>query len=97
MLREVAVTEGEPGPAVRRLATRAIGLALRPRGEPVRIVGRPPVAVGATGPLDLVVSLSHHGRFVAFAAERGSRALRGGGRRRDIPDSLFGISKRFVV
>jgi hypothetical protein len=64
---QVAVTDGEPGAAARRLAARAVGVML-PGHEPIRIVGRPPAAVGATGPLDLVLSLSHHGRFVAFAA-----------------------------
>lgn len=68
MLREVAIADGKPGAAVRRLAARAIGLKLRPGCGPIRIVGRPPVAVGATGTLDVVVSLSHHGRFVAIAA-----------------------------
>jgi phosphopantetheinyl transferase (holo-ACP synthase) len=67
-LREVALADGEPGAAVRRLAARAIGLTLRPGDEPIRIVGCPPVAVGVSGPLDVMVSLSHHGRFVAFAA-----------------------------
>jgi hypothetical protein len=67
VLREVAAAEGEPGAAVRRLASEAIALALASGDEPVRIVGRPPVAVGATGPLDLALSLSHHGRWVAFA------------------------------
>lgn len=67
-LWEVAIADGEPGAAVRRLAARAIGSMLGPDHEPIRIVGRPPVAVGSTGPLDVVVSLSHHGRFVAVAA-----------------------------
>ena len=93
VLREVATAEGEPGAAGRRLAARAIGLVLASGDEPVRIVGRPPVAVGATGPLDLVVSLSHHGRFVAFAADRGSRALRGGESRLDIQRVSKEISK----
>jgi hypothetical protein len=65
---QVAIADGETGAVVRRLAVRAIGFILQPGYEPIRIVGRPPVVVGATGALDLVVSLSHHGRFVAFAA-----------------------------
>jgi hypothetical protein len=65
---DVAIADGEAGAAVRRLAARAIGPTLGPPHEPPRIVGRPPIAVGATGSLDVVVSLSHHGRFVAFAA-----------------------------
>jgi hypothetical protein len=73
ILWEVALADGEPGAAVRRLAARAIGVML-PGHEPIRIVGRPPVAVGGTGPLELVVSLSHHGRFVAFAAPALTRA-----------------------
>ncbi len=78
MTWQVAIADGEPGAAARRLAARAIGLMLRPGHEPIRIVDRPPVAVGATGPLDLVLSLSHHGRFVAFAAARANGGCRGG-------------------
>lgn len=78
VLREVAAAEGEPGAAVRRVASQAIGLALASGDEPVRIVGRPPVAVGPTGPLDLVLSLSHHGRWVAFAWAAPARS-------RDVP------------
>lgn len=70
MLSEVALADGEPGAAVRRLAVRAVGVML-PGHEPIRVVGRPPVAVGAAGPLELVLSLSHHGRFVAFACAHG--------------------------
>jgi hypothetical protein len=63
----VGAAEDDPGAAVRRLAARDIGaaLALGPR-EP-RIAGRPPAATRGGRPLDLVLSLSHHGRFVAFA------------------------------
>jgi len=63
----VALAGGEPGAAVRRLAARDVSAALAPAAGPVRICGRPPVAVGEAGPLDVLVSLSHHGRFVAFA------------------------------
>jgi hypothetical protein len=74
LLWQVAIADGEPGAAARRLGARAIGVML-PGHESIRIVGRPPLAVGATGPLDLVVSLSHHGRFAAFAAARTSSTL----------------------
>jgi phosphopantetheinyl transferase (holo-ACP synthase) len=80
---QVAVTDGDPG-AARRLAIRVLGATLRPGHRPIRIVGRPPVAVGAKGPLDLVLSLSHHGRWVAFAwataaRSRDERVAGGGG------------------
>jgi hypothetical protein len=58
----------EPGAAVRRLAARALGAALGLDPASVRIVGRPPVAVHGTRRLRAGLTLSHHGRFVAFAA-----------------------------
>jgi phosphopantetheinyl transferase (holo-ACP synthase) len=63
----VAGAGRDPGTDARRLAARGIGAALGVDPGGVRIAGRPPVASRAGRPLDLVVSLSHHGRFVAFA------------------------------
>jgi hypothetical protein len=57
----------DPGTSARRLASRGIGAALGAEPGEVRIAGRPPVATRAGLPLDVVVSLSHHGRFAAFA------------------------------
>jgi phosphopantetheinyl transferase (holo-ACP synthase) len=68
---ELDVATGDPGLAARRLAARAIGAALGLDPDEVRVVGRPPVATRGDRPLDAVVSLSHHGRFAAFAALSG--------------------------
>jgi hypothetical protein len=58
---------GDPGVAARRLAARAIGSALGLDPAGLRIVGRPPVAISRDRRIEVGVSLSHHGRFVAFA------------------------------
>jgi phosphopantetheinyl transferase (holo-ACP synthase) len=58
---------GDPSVAARRLAATAIGSALGLDLADVRILRRPPVATFRGRPLELGVSLSHHGRFVAFA------------------------------
>jgi len=58
---------GDPGVAARRLAARAIGPALGLDPFGLRIVGRPPVATSRDRRIEVGVSLSHHGRFVAFA------------------------------
>ena len=58
---------GDPGVAARRLATTAIGSALGLDPADLRVVGRPPVATLRDRRIELGVSLSHHGRFVAFA------------------------------
>ena len=60
-------TEGDPGVAARRLAATAIGSALGLDPDDVLVAGRPPVVRHGAQPLDAVLSLSHHGRFVAFA------------------------------
>jgi hypothetical protein len=74
---------GDPGVAARRLAAAAIGSALGLDPAGLRIVRRPPVATFRDGRLEVGVSLSHHGRFVAFASARadseGHRAGGGGG------------------
>ena len=58
---------GDQSVAVRRLAAGAIGsaLGLDPRG--LQIVRRPPVATYQGHRLAVDLSLSHHGRYVAFA------------------------------
>jgi phosphopantetheinyl transferase (holo-ACP synthase) len=58
---------GDPGVAARRLAAAAIGAALGLDTAHLQIVRRPPVATFRDGRLGVEVSLSHHGRFVAFA------------------------------
>jgi phosphopantetheinyl transferase (holo-ACP synthase) len=57
----------DPSVAARRLAATAIGSALGLDPAGLRIVGRPPVVTDGDRRLPAEVSLSHHGRFVAFA------------------------------
>jgi hypothetical protein len=61
---------GDPGAGARRLAAAAIGRALGLDPADVRIVRRPPVASFRDRRGEVGVSLSHHGRFVAFACAR---------------------------
>ncbi len=70
-------TRGDPSRAARRLAALAIGSALRIDPAGVRVVGRPPVARLREGRTDFGLSLSHHGRFVAFACALPGAALAG--------------------
>jgi hypothetical protein len=77
VLWRVKRAEGDPGLAVRGLAAGAIGFALGLDPAGLRIVGRPPVATYRGRRLAVDVSLSHHGRFVAFACAQpriGSRS-----------------------
>lgn len=67
VLWKVESARGDPGLAARRLAATAIGSALGLDPADLRIVGRPPVAIDRNRRLEADVSLSHHGRFVAFA------------------------------
>ncbi len=67
LLWRAEAAKGDPGVAARRLATTAIGSALGLEPDDVRIVGRPPVATFRDRRDEAGVSLSHHGRFVAFA------------------------------
>ena len=66
-LSRVERARGAPGLAARQLAADAIGdaLGLDPAG--FRLAGRAPVARHPQHPVDVEVSLSHHGRFVALA------------------------------
>ncbi len=57
----------DPGAGARRLAAAAIGRALDLDPAGVRIARRPPVARFRDRQDEVAVSLSHHGRFVAFA------------------------------
>jgi phosphopantetheinyl transferase (holo-ACP synthase) len=68
-------SRGDPSGAARRLAALAIGSALRIDPAGVRVVGRPPVARLRDGRTDFALSLSHHGRFVAFACALAGAAL----------------------
>jgi hypothetical protein len=67
----------DPSLAARRLAATAIGPALDLDPASVEIVGRPPVAVHQGRRLDAALSLSHHGRFVAFVCRFDPRLRRG--------------------
>jgi hypothetical protein len=67
VLWKVESALGDPGVPARRLAASSIGSALGLDPDELRIVGRPPVATFRDRRVDLGVSLSHHGRFVAFA------------------------------
>jgi phosphopantetheine--protein transferase-like protein len=71
VLWRVATAVGDPGVAVRRLAAAAIGSALALEPAELQIVGRPPVVLHRGRPLDATLSLSHHGRLVAFACRVG--------------------------
>ena len=64
---------GDPGTAARRLAAAAIGSGLGIGPADVGIAGRPPVATLRDPGIQISVSLSHHGRFVAFACALASR------------------------
>jgi phosphopantetheinyl transferase (holo-ACP synthase) len=67
VLWKVEGTSGDPGVAARRLAVVALGSALGLDPAGLRIVRRPPVAIDGARRIEVGVSLSHHGRFVAFA------------------------------
>ena len=67
VLGKVEETSDDPGVAVRRLAVGALGPALGLGPVGLRIVRRPPVAIDRDRRIEVAVSLSHHGRFVAFA------------------------------
>jgi len=67
VLRGVERALCDPGVAARRLAATTIGSALGLDPAGLRIVHRPPVAMHRGRRIEVGVSLSHHGRFVAFA------------------------------
>lgn len=76
LLWKVERARGEPGFAARRLAAIAIGSALGLDPAGLQIVRRPPVATFRGHPIEVGVSLSHHGRFVAFACALTGPVLR---------------------
>ncbi|MDG2307868.1 MAG: 4'-phosphopantetheinyl transferase superfamily protein [Candidatus Binatia bacterium] len=62
----------DPSRSVRALAIDAVAPYLGAAPEELRIEreqGRPPVLFDKDQPIDSALSLSHHGRFVAFACE----------------------------
>jgi hypothetical protein len=67
LLLEVDRAGSDPGATVRRLAATAIGSALDLDPSAIQVARRPPVALHRGLSLVPDVSLSHHGRFVAFA------------------------------
>jgi hypothetical protein len=73
VLWRVDRADGDPGRSARRLASAAIASALGLDPADVRISRRPPVALHRGRPLELGLSLSHHGRFLAFACTRGDQ------------------------
>jgi phosphopantetheinyl transferase (holo-ACP synthase) len=82
VLWKVESALGDPGVAARRLAATAIGSALGLDPADLRIVGRPPVAMHGGRRLEVGLSLSHHGRFVAFACALGDPITASAARRR---------------
>jgi phosphopantetheinyl transferase len=74
VLWKVERAQGDPSLAARRLAATAIGSALDLDPLDLRIVGRPPVATFRDR-REVGVSLSHHGRFVAFACSLADSVL----------------------
>jgi hypothetical protein len=72
-VKAVAAAGEDPSRDVRRLAAAALGSALHFDPRQLRITGRPPVVLHRGRGLDVILSLSHHGRFVAFACTLPSR------------------------
>lgn len=70
LVARVERARGEPGSDVRAAATAALAEALGADAFGLRITGLPPVARLEAAELSVDVSLSHHGRFVAFAFVR---------------------------
>jgi phosphopantetheinyl transferase (holo-ACP synthase) len=66
LLSRTRVADLEPSIAVRRLAAFTIADALGLDRAGIAIGERPPVATYHGRPLDVTLSLSHHGRYVAF-------------------------------
>jgi phosphopantetheinyl transferase (holo-ACP synthase) len=66
---------GDASAAVRALATLGVAdwLEARPEDLHIRRVGRVPILFHRSDPAPVDLSLSHHGRFVAFACELGRR------------------------
>jgi len=62
------LTPVSAGDAARRLASGTLASALGLAVERLQVRGRPPVLLRDGEAIDGCVSLSHHGRFVAFAA-----------------------------
>jgi phosphopantetheine--protein transferase-like protein len=75
LVARVERTIGDPGAAVRAATAGAVAEAFDLDAADLRVRGRPPVVHQGTAALDVPVSLSHHGRFVAFAF-RGAAASR---------------------
>jgi phosphopantetheinyl transferase len=67
LLWSVERAVSDPSATVRRLAAAAIASALGLDAKGVQIAGRPPVVLHRGRSLLSDLSLSHHGRFVAFA------------------------------
>jgi phosphopantetheine--protein transferase-like protein len=67
LVARVERASGDPGAGVRAATVAALAEALDLDSAGLRLTGRPPVVYGGTARLAVPVSLSHHGRFVAFA------------------------------
>jgi len=70
LVARVERARGEPGSDVRAAATAALAESFGADAFGLRITGLPPVARLEAAELSVDVSLSHHGRFVAFAFVR---------------------------
>jgi hypothetical protein len=86
VLWRVDEARGDPGPAARRLAATSIGTALGADPAGLRIIRRPPVVTFRDHRAALDVSLSHHGRFVAFACTLDGTVIAGARPRSDASD-----------
>jgi len=70
LVARVERASGDPGAGVRTAAIAALAEAFDLDAAGLRLAGRPPVVHSDAGCVDVPVSLSHHGRFVAFAFSR---------------------------
>jgi phosphopantetheinyl transferase (holo-ACP synthase) len=71
LVAQVERAREEPGAEVRKAAAAALAEVLDLDAPGLRLTGCPPVVRHGAATLAVVVSLSHHGRFVAFAFQTG--------------------------
>ena len=76
LVARVEPASGDPRVGVRAATVDALAEALHLDAAGLRITGRPPAVFSGTASLDVPVSLSHHGRFVAFAFRSAAGAPR---------------------
>ncbi len=78
LVAQVERARGEPGSAIRTAAAAALAETLGLDVAGLQLTGRPPVVRRGATPLAVALSLSHHGRFVAFAFQTGQLPSSGG-------------------